>query len=212
VLDRIQYLAKNRLTLLMMLHDFLSKCLAPLQDWSHRPTWMYTGVNDIMHLDRGPGSSLGDTLLAASLKALTDACRGPRQGSGSSLGNILDDDEVSSNEDEPLQKRLRQLSGDGPAVRDEAAAADKEAADKGAVEEAAVKRAAVKRATEEAMVKKVVEERAAEEAMVKAVAAEASGAAGGSPAPSQALPAAGAKRSAAPSGSTSPAKRPYRVV
>jgi hypothetical protein len=32
---------------------------------------MYTGVNDIMWLDRGPGSSLGDTLLAASLKALT---------------------------------------------------------------------------------------------------------------------------------------------
>jgi hypothetical protein len=32
---------------------------------------MYTGVNYIMWLDRGPGSSLGDTLLAASLKALT---------------------------------------------------------------------------------------------------------------------------------------------
>jgi hypothetical protein len=32
---------------------------------------MYTGVNDIMWLDRGPGSSLGDTLLAASLKVLT---------------------------------------------------------------------------------------------------------------------------------------------
>jgi hypothetical protein len=71
VLDRIQYLAKNGLTLLMVLHDFLSKRLAPLQDRSHRPTWMYTGVNDIMRLDHGPGSSLGDTLLAASLKALT---------------------------------------------------------------------------------------------------------------------------------------------
>jgi hypothetical protein len=32
---------------------------------------MYTGVNDIMHLDRGPVSSLGIALLAASLKALT---------------------------------------------------------------------------------------------------------------------------------------------
>jgi hypothetical protein len=32
---------------------------------------MYTGVNDIKRLDRGPGSNLGDTLLAASLKALT---------------------------------------------------------------------------------------------------------------------------------------------
>jgi hypothetical protein len=32
---------------------------------------MYSGVNDIMRLDHGPESSLGDTLLAASLKALT---------------------------------------------------------------------------------------------------------------------------------------------
>jgi hypothetical protein len=71
VLDQIQYLAKNGLTSLMVLHNFLSKRLTPLQDRSHRPAWMYTGVNDIMRLDRGPGSSLGDTLLAASLKALT---------------------------------------------------------------------------------------------------------------------------------------------
>jgi hypothetical protein len=71
VLDRIQYLAENGLTSLMGLHDFLSKRLAPLQDRSHRPTWMYTGVNDIMRLDCGPGSSLGDALLAACLKALT---------------------------------------------------------------------------------------------------------------------------------------------
>jgi hypothetical protein len=32
---------------------------------------MYTGVNDIMRLERGPGSSLNDELLAACLKALT---------------------------------------------------------------------------------------------------------------------------------------------
>jgi hypothetical protein len=55
----------------MVLHDFLSKRLTPLQDRSHRPTWMYTGVNDIRRLDRGPGSSLGDTLLAMRLKVLT---------------------------------------------------------------------------------------------------------------------------------------------
>jgi hypothetical protein len=30
VLDRIQYLAENGLTSLMVLHDFLSKCLTPL--------------------------------------------------------------------------------------------------------------------------------------------------------------------------------------
>jgi hypothetical protein len=71
VLDRIRYLGENGLTSLMVLHDFLSKRLAPLQDLSHRPAWMYTGVNDIMRLDRRPGSPLGDALLAASLKALT---------------------------------------------------------------------------------------------------------------------------------------------
>jgi hypothetical protein len=32
---------------------------------------MYTGVNDIMRLERGPGSSLNGELLAACLKALT---------------------------------------------------------------------------------------------------------------------------------------------
>jgi hypothetical protein len=71
VLDQIQYLAENGLTSLMVLHNFLSKRITPLQDRSHRPAWMYTGVNDIMWLDRGPGSSLGDALLSASLKALT---------------------------------------------------------------------------------------------------------------------------------------------
>jgi hypothetical protein len=71
VLDQIQYLAKNNLTSLMVLHDFLSKRLAPLQNRSHCPAWMYTGVNTIIRLDHGPGPSLGDTLLVASLKALT---------------------------------------------------------------------------------------------------------------------------------------------
>jgi hypothetical protein len=150
-------------------------------------------------------------------------------GKGKQTCVILDDDEVSSNEDEPLQKRLWQLSGAGPAVRDEAAA-DKwvaeeatmkrsveEAAAKQAVEEAATKRAVEEAvvkavAAEEATVKRAIVERAAEEATAKAAAVEAIGAAGGSPAPSQAPPTAGAKRSAAPSGSTPLAKHPYRGV
>jgi hypothetical protein len=70
VLDRIQYLIKNGLTSLMVLHDFLSRCLAPLQD-RPSPAWMYTRVNDIMPLHRGPGSSLDEVLLATSLKVLT---------------------------------------------------------------------------------------------------------------------------------------------
>jgi hypothetical protein len=71
MLDRIQYLAESGLTSLMVLHDFLSRRLAPLQDRATRPAWMYTGVNDIMRLERGPGSSLDGELLAACLKALT---------------------------------------------------------------------------------------------------------------------------------------------
>jgi hypothetical protein len=55
----------------MVLHNLLLKRLSPLHDRSHRPAWMYIRVNDIMQLDRGPGSSLGGTLLATSLKALT---------------------------------------------------------------------------------------------------------------------------------------------
>jgi hypothetical protein len=70
VLDQIWYLAENGVTSLMVLHDFLSKRLAPLQDRSH-PAWMYTGVNDIMRLDHGPGSSLDEDLLVVSLKELT---------------------------------------------------------------------------------------------------------------------------------------------
>jgi hypothetical protein len=106
-------------------------------------------------------------------------------------------------------------------VLDEAAATDKEATDKRDVEEAAtkrateedaVKRAAEERVAEEAAVKKVVEERATEEAAVKAAVAEAAGSAGGSPAPGQAPLGAGAKRAAAPIGSTPPVKRPYMGV
>jgi hypothetical protein len=71
VLDQIQYLAESGLTSLMVLHDFLSRRLAPLQDRATRLAWMYTGENDIMRLERGPGSSLDSDLLAACLKELT---------------------------------------------------------------------------------------------------------------------------------------------
>jgi hypothetical protein len=87
-------------------------------------------------------------------------------------------------------------------VLDEVVAADKEATDKRAMEEATTKGAA-----EEAMAKAA----ATEEVAGKTVD-EAARAAGGSLAPDQAPSAARAKRVAAPSGSTPPAKRPYRGV
>jgi hypothetical protein len=123
----------------------------------------------------------------------------------------LDDDEVLSDEDEPLQKQLRQHSGVGSAVLDEAAAmtavADKEVVNKRAAEEDAAKRATEERAMEEAAVKAA----AAKEATGK-TADEAARAVGGSPAPGQVPSVAGAKRAAAPSGSTPPAKCHYRSV
>jgi hypothetical protein len=54
MLDQIQYMAKSGLTSMMVLHGFLSRRLAPLQDRATRPAWMYTGENDIMWLERGP--------------------------------------------------------------------------------------------------------------------------------------------------------------
>jgi hypothetical protein len=114
-------------------------------------------------------------------------------GKGKQMCGVLDDDEVLSDEDEPLQKRMRQHSDIGPAVLNEVAVADKEVVDKRATEEATTKAAAA-------------------EDVAGKTADEAAGAAGGSPAPGQAPSAAGAKRAATPSGSTPPAKCPYRGV
>jgi hypothetical protein len=55
----------------MVLHDFLSRRLTPLQDRLARPTRIYTRVNDIMRFERGHRSSLDEALLAACLKELT---------------------------------------------------------------------------------------------------------------------------------------------
>jgi hypothetical protein len=256
ILDRIQYTGVNdimRLTSLMVMHDFLSRRLAPLQDQPACPAWMYTGVNDIMRQERGPRSSLDEVLLAACLKALTtdqfsvdlvvpaavyepicvnQAARttllatmptlddvdialvqrgdqscgmvipkvgglagaagghsyggGPAGGLGGvptsggpaddrggvSAGNrgggpiaatskgkqarvVLDDDEVSSDEDEPLQKCLRWLSGAAGSsgsrpnpIAPHAAAATATTADQEAAEEAATATAADQEATD----------------------------------------------------------------
>jgi hypothetical protein len=59
VLGRIQILAESGLSSMMVLHDFLSKRITPLQDCS-RPTWLYIGVNDATRLERGDGSNLDD--------------------------------------------------------------------------------------------------------------------------------------------------------
>jgi hypothetical protein len=133
----------------------------------------------------------------------------PAPGKGKQERVTLDDDEVSSNEDEPLQKQPRQLSGAaGPsrsrpatiapdAVAAATAAADKEAADKRATEEVAVAKAIDKEAVKKvAADKEAADKRTAVEAIVKGAAA---GATEDSPAPGQAPSlVAGTKRVVAP--------------
>jgi hypothetical protein len=133
---------------------------------------------------------------------------------------VLDDGEVSSDEDAPLQKRLRLSSDVGgssdsaPAVPDVAVAMKKEATDRRAIEEAVVKvenekEAIDKRAIEEAVMKEAADKEATDKRATKEAAVkEASvGAAGDSSAPDQApFSVVGAKRVAVPSGSTPPTK------
>jgi hypothetical protein len=57
VLARIRLLAGKGLTSLMVLADFLSHRITPLQQHAHA-TWSYTGENDTTRLERGCGTDL----------------------------------------------------------------------------------------------------------------------------------------------------------
>jgi hypothetical protein len=126
---------------------------------------------------RGPGGS-GSPSSATALG----------KGKGVSTRVVHDDDEVSSDEDEPLQVRLRSRFPVGGS------------SSLGTASPVAV-------AAEAASVEAATYGRAAEEAAAKEAVGE------GSPVPGQ-VPssAAGAKRAAMPSGSSPPAKRPYRGI
>jgi hypothetical protein len=126
---------------------------------------------------RGPGGSGGPSSAPALGK-----------GKGVSARVVHDDDEVSSDEDEPLQARLRSRFPAGGS------------SSLGTASLVAV-------AVEAASVEAATDRRAAEEAAAKEAAVE------GSSVPGQ-VPsfAASAKRAATPSGSSPPAKRPYRGI
>jgi hypothetical protein len=62
VLGRIWILAESGLTSMMVLHDYVSKCIVPLQERTHS-VWLYTGVNDVTRLEHGDGSALGEEVL-----------------------------------------------------------------------------------------------------------------------------------------------------
>jgi hypothetical protein len=70
VLGRIRILAKSGLTSMMVLHDYVSKRIMPLQERT-RPAWLYTGVNDVMRLEHGDRSTLGEEALALVMGKLS---------------------------------------------------------------------------------------------------------------------------------------------
>jgi hypothetical protein len=70
VLGRIRILAKSRLTSMMVLHDYVSKLIVPLQERT-LPAWLYTRVNDLTRLERGDGSALSEEALALVIGKLS---------------------------------------------------------------------------------------------------------------------------------------------
>jgi hypothetical protein len=70
VLGRIQILAESGLTPMMVMHDFVSKHITPLQERT-RPAWLYTRVNDVMRLERGDGSALSEEVLVLVMGKLS---------------------------------------------------------------------------------------------------------------------------------------------
>jgi hypothetical protein len=70
VLGRIQILAEGGLTSIMVVHGYVSKRIAPLQERT-RPAWLYIGVNDITRLEHDDGSVLGKEGLALVMGKLS---------------------------------------------------------------------------------------------------------------------------------------------
>jgi hypothetical protein len=74
VLGRIRILAESGLTSMMVLHDYVLKCITPLQEHT-RPAWLYTGVNDVTWLECDNGSVLAEEALALVMGKLSpDPC------------------------------------------------------------------------------------------------------------------------------------------
>jgi hypothetical protein len=66
VMKRIWFLAKNGLTSMIVLFNFLSKHIAPLQHHA-RSAWMYNGENDATRLERSPRLDLDPSVLTGML-------------------------------------------------------------------------------------------------------------------------------------------------
>jgi hypothetical protein len=70
VLGRIRILAESGLTPMMVLHDYVSKRIVPLQERT-RLAWLYIGVNDVTRLERSDGSALSEEALALVMGKLS---------------------------------------------------------------------------------------------------------------------------------------------
>jgi hypothetical protein len=70
MLGRILILAESRLTPMMVLHHYMSKHITPLHERT-RPTRLYTGVNDVMRLERGDESVISEEALVLVMGKLS---------------------------------------------------------------------------------------------------------------------------------------------
>jgi hypothetical protein len=70
VIERIKHLTSRGLSVMMVLHDFLLRRIAPLQDRAH-PAWLYIGEGDTTRLDHGCDSSLAQDALGTLLVRLS---------------------------------------------------------------------------------------------------------------------------------------------
>jgi hypothetical protein len=69
MIERIKHLTSHGLTSIMVLHDFLLRHIAPLQDHA-RSTWLYTRESDTTWLECGRESDLASDVLVTLLERL----------------------------------------------------------------------------------------------------------------------------------------------
>jgi hypothetical protein len=70
MIERIKHLTSHNLLAMMLLHDFLSRHITPLQDCAHQ-AWMYTGEGDATRLECDCDSDLDPDVLGALLARLS---------------------------------------------------------------------------------------------------------------------------------------------
>jgi hypothetical protein len=70
MLQRIQFLGKKGLTSVIVLHEFLSKRITPLQERTLL-AWLYTRENDVTWRERGHGTNLESGVMDTMLSKLS---------------------------------------------------------------------------------------------------------------------------------------------